>query len=64
MNIIFVFRPLFETAFHQQGPEAVGGMIGAMAGTVGGVFGMIYPILLLVFMTRPKVVRAFGLPAN
>jgi hypothetical protein len=35
---------------------AIGGAVG---GVMGGCFGMIYPILLLIFMTRPKVVAAF-----
>ena len=40
-------------------PEQAGA-IGATAG--GSCFGMIYPVLLLIFMFRPKVVAAFGPP--
>ena len=31
----------------------------AIGGVMGGCFGLVYPILLLVFMTRPQVVAAF-----
>jgi hypothetical protein len=40
-------------------PEAVGGYIG---GACGGILALIYPILLLVFMTRPHVIEAFNRP--
>ncbi len=59
MNFIFLLRPMLEEASHKQGPEAAGAIGGAIGGTVGGCFGLIYPILLLVFMTRAKVVAAF-----
>jgi len=59
MNFMYVMQPLLEQASHQQGPEAAGAIGGAIGGTVGGCFGVIYPILLLIFMTRPKVVAAF-----
>lgn len=29
-----------------------------------GCFGLIYPVLLLIFLTRPKVVAAFRPPAR
>ena len=32
---------------------AVGGMVG---GAIGGCLGLVYPVLLLIFMTRPRVV--------
>lgn len=63
VNYFFVFMPLLEKAHLEQGPEAaasIGAMVGAM---VGSCFGIIYPILLLIFMFRPKVVAAFGPPA-
>jgi len=59
MNFIFVFGPLLEEASHKQGPEAAGAFGGAVGGSIGGCFGLIYPVLLLVYMTRPKVVAAF-----
>lgn len=41
-------------------PAMAAGMIGGViGGTVGGIIGMIYPILLLVFMRKPRVVEAF-----
>ena len=60
MNFIFLMRPMLEEASRQQGPEAAAAIGGAIGGTVGGCLGIIYPILLLIFMTRPKVVAAFN----
>ncbi len=59
LNILFVVRPLLEEASRKQGPEAAGAMGGAIGGSVGGCFGLIYPIVLLIFMMRPKLVAAF-----
>ena len=59
MNYLFLLRPLLAEAAQKQGAEAAGAMGGAIGGTVGGCFGLIYPILLLIFLTRPKVVAAF-----
>lgn len=58
-NFFFMVRPLLEQAQQQQGPEAAAAVGGAIGGTIGGCFGLIYPVLLLIFMTRPKVVAAF-----
>src|SRR6266516_4793284 len=55
INFIFLLQPLLEQAAQKQGPEAAAAIGGAVGGTVGGCFGLIYPILLLVFMTRTKV---------
>ena len=63
MNFIFLFGPLLEEASKKHGPEAAGAIGGAVGGSVGGFFGLIYPILLLVFMMRPKVVAAFNPPS-
>ena len=63
VNFIFLLRPMLEEASHKHGPEAAAAIGGAIGGTVGGCFGVIYPILLLIFMTRPKVVAAFYPPA-
>jgi hypothetical protein len=60
VNFVFLFRPLMQEAAQRQGPEAAGAIGGAIGGTAGGCFGMIYPILLLIFMTRPKVLAAFS----
>jgi hypothetical protein len=47
----------------QHSPGGAQGMI-AMMTLVGGVgamaIGLVYPILLLIFMTRPKVIAAFS----
>ena len=59
VNFIFLFGPLLEEAHRRHGPEAAGAIGGAVGGTIGGCFGLIYPILLLIFMTRPNVVAAF-----
>ena len=37
-------------------PAAVGGVVGGVA---GGVLALAYPVLLLIFMTRPAMVRAY-----
>ena len=62
MNFLFLVRPMLEHAREQQGPEAAGAIGGAIGGSVGGCFGLVYPILLLIFMFRPKVVAAFYPP--
>ncbi|MGA9779738.1 MAG: hypothetical protein ACLPRE_01995 [Limisphaerales bacterium] len=62
VNFVFMVLPIAEQARQQQGPEAAAAVGGAIGGTIGGCFGLIYPILLLIFMTRPKVAAAFRLP--
>jgi hypothetical protein len=62
INFMFVYRPWIEEARQLQGPEAVAMTAGAVGGTVGGILGLVYPVLLWIFMTRPKVVAAFQLP--
>jgi hypothetical protein len=64
LNIIFVMRPLLEQASQRQGPEEAGAIGGAIGGSVGGCFALVYPILLLIFMTRPKLVAAFQPPQS
>ena len=63
MNFIFLFGPLLEEASQKKGPEAAGAFGGVVGGTMGGCFGLIYPVLLLVFLTRPKIVSAFLPPS-
>ena len=58
-NFFFMVRPMLEQARQQQGAEAAAAIGGAIGGTIGGCFGLIYPVLLLIFMTRPKVAAAF-----
>lgn len=51
--------PMLQKAREMQGPAAAGAVGGAYGSMVGGCFGLVYPILLLIFMTRPNVVAAF-----
>lgn len=62
INVTYVFLPMFNLMAQQRSPEAIGGLIGAVGGGMGSVFGLIYPILLLIFMTRPKIAAAFHAP--
>ena len=36
----------------------VGGLIGGMIGVLAGIVGLVYPVLLLIFMTRPHIIAA------
>ena len=54
--IILMLTPHVSTA-----PDSVSkaGMIGGLiGGVVGGLIGLVYPVLLLIFMRKPKVVAA------
>jgi hypothetical protein len=62
VNFMFLTRPMIEQAQQQHGPEAAGAIGGVIGGTIGGCFSLIYPVLLLIFMLRPKVVAAFQPP--
>ncbi len=55
---IFVFGPAIADA-RARGPAAAAGMVGLAMGVAGGVLGMIYPVALLIFMTRPRIRNAF-----
>jgi hypothetical protein len=59
VNYFYLVQPIIERAQQKQGPEAAAAIGGAIGGTIGGCVGLIYPVLLLVFMTRPKIVAAF-----
>ena len=59
VNYLFLLRPLLEEAHRQHGPEAAGAIGGAIGGLFGSCFGFIYPIALLIVMTRPSAVAAF-----
>jgi uncharacterized membrane protein YfcA len=59
VNLFLMIQPLFEQARPNQELAVAGAIGGPLSGTVGGCFGLIYPVLLLVLMTRPKVVAAF-----
>lgn len=56
---LYLIQPMMQAAGQRQGPEAAAAMGGAVGGLAGGCIGMVYPILLLVFMTRPGIVAAF-----
>ena len=56
---IFVVQPLMEKAAQMApGPEKLALQSGAFGGLIGGCFGLIYPIVLLAFMTRPRIAEA------
>jgi hypothetical protein len=62
VNYIFLVGPMLAHAREAQGPEAAGAIGGVIGGMMGGCLGIIYPIVLLIFMTRPKVVAACSQP--
>jgi hypothetical protein len=64
MNYLLLTLPLLEVAPRQKGPGAAAAIAGAWSGSAGGCLGLVYPVLLIVFMTRRKVVVAFRLPAT
>lgn len=64
INLIFLVLPLLHQAQEQNGPESAGLIGGAIGSGLGGCFGLIYPVLLLIFMTRPKVAAAFRTDAQ
>lgn len=59
-NAIFLFPVLIRAMENAQGPEAAGAVGGVIGGVVGGLAGLIYPVLLIYFMTRPRVVSFFS----
>jgi len=59
VNYFFLVQPMLAQAQQKQGAAAAGAIGGAIGGSIGGCFGLIYPILLLIFMTRANVVAAF-----
>jgi len=60
VNFYFLLLPALDKISDRVGPEEAAAIGGAVGGTLGGCFGLIHPILLLIFMTRPKVVAAFS----
>ena len=63
INSVFLISPLVAQAEKSSGPEAAGAVGGVIGGVCGGSCALIYPIVLLIFMTRPKLVAAFNPPA-
>lgn len=51
VNFAYVLPTMMERASRTSGPEA--------AGALGGIIPLAYPILILIFMTRPQTVAAF-----
>jgi hypothetical protein len=64
LNYIFIMHPLMEQAAQKHGPEVAALIGGAIGGTFGSCIGMVYPVVLLIFMTRPKVAAAFRASAE
>jgi len=59
ITYLYLVQPLMEKAAEMApGPEKAGMQGGAIGGMFGGCFGLIYPIVLLVFMTRPRIAQA------
>jgi hypothetical protein len=58
----YVLPVMLEKAATLSGPDAFALKIGAYAGASGGFIGLIYPALLLFFMTRPHIKAAFISP--
>ena len=63
VNGVFLISPLLAEAGKSSGPEAAGAVGGVIGGVCGGSCALVYPIVLLIFMTRPKLVAAFNPPA-
>ncbi len=51
--------PLLQQAQNKSGPEYVGAIAGGIGALIGSAISLVYPILLIVFMTRPKLIAAF-----
>jgi len=54
---IYVTAPLLDKMSASSGPEVYGAIGGAIGGTIGSLAGLLYPIAILVFMTRRRVVE-------
>lgn len=59
VNFIFLVQPLLAQA-DRLGPQGrIAAIVGSVASIMGGVGGMIYPLLLVYFLTRPTIAAAF-----
>ena len=58
MSYRFVLAPMFEQSRTAQGAEAAGAIGAAIGGIIGSCFSLVYPIILLIFMTRPRIISA------
>ncbi len=60
VSLMFLAAPLLARMNQGGSAEAVAGSVGGMIGMGCGFFlGLIYPIVVLILMTRPAVVEAF-----
>ncbi|MEO6812154.1 MAG: hypothetical protein ABI353_23850 [Isosphaeraceae bacterium] len=60
MNSIYLFGPLWTLYQNPPSPEAKFIiMVSLVSGVIGPVLGLIYPVLMLIFLNRPVVVRAY-----
>ena len=59
VNAVYLFGPLMERARQAHGAEAGAAIGGTIGGALGGCLALVYPVLLLIFMTRPNVAAAF-----
>jgi hypothetical protein len=64
INLIFMVQPMLGQAPQQRAFETVAAIGGPISGTIGGFFWIIYPLVLLAFMLRPKMVTVFRPPAS
>src|SRR6266849_507092 len=62
INFFLLYWPMLEHGRQLQGAQGVVMIFAAILGTVGSVLGWVYPVLLCIFMTRPKFVAAFQSP--
>ena len=58
VNIVVLYGPMMAQANQQGGPEAAAAVAGFIGGMVGGIAGLIYPVILLFFMYKKKVIDA------
>lgn len=64
INLTFMVQPMLGQVSQQRAFETVAATGGPISGTIGGFFWLIYPLVLLAFMLRPKMVAVFRLPAS
>lgn len=59
INLIYVLPEMTAGLSGSNSPDAMGAFGGAIGGVFGGSMSLVYPVLLLIFMTRPGIVAAF-----
>ena len=58
-NYIFILMPM-AGEMRSGSAEALGAFAGLIGGLVGGCLGLVYPVLLIIFMNRPRIRAAFA----